>query len=256
MRFPKFKLPDFLTALPGFSFSGASRAALQHAQTPCPYQQYTFTALGYLAKAEGQVLPGHIQQIEALMTSLSFSAVNRRLAIGWFNEGKSLHVEKANEHTDRKGQALNLPFQFYLLATGCAEKIENGTLLRKMCLECMCQCAWISGLPSGNTHAVLFTLADTLAFGLAEVIATESIIAERQGLNPELPESIQSASQLLEVELSASSEALKLAYRRMLSKHHPDKFSSADTDDRIRQLAEDNTRRLTEAYELISARDK
>ncbi|MBV1905952.1 MAG: DnaJ domain-containing protein [Pseudomonadales bacterium] len=227
---------------------------LNHSTTPkvppCAYQQYTFTALGYIAKAQGHISQSHIKHVETLMKTLSFGTKDRKTAIRWFNEGKNAH------RADGNNESGEVPFVFYVLALKCDENrqdIELTTLLRKMCLECICQCAWIFGLPAAATHAALHRLAHTLAFSQTEITHTESIIAERQGLDPAWPQLFQAAIELLDITRDTPIEEVKLAYRRLISKHHPDKFASKQHDLATKKRAEENTRKLTDAYELVTA---
>ena len=221
----------------------------------CPYMRFTFSALGYLSKAEGRVIQAHIDHIEELMLRLEFNFADRMSAIQWFNEGKLAHPQTNDRdlvhEQQRESQFLSV---FYPLAMACQDKQKDVDLLQQITLECMCLCAWVSGLPSGTVHDALIRLTDILGINATEVTATESVVAVRHGLNPELPSMLVEACGLLGVSHDAPAESIKLAYRRQISKHHPDKYSGAAFDDCIRQLAEDNTRRLTQAYEFLSKR--
>lgn len=53
-----------------------------------PSMQFTFAAMGRIAKVSGQVLPEHIDYAEALMKRLKFNPGDRHQAIIWFNAGK------------------------------------------------------------------------------------------------------------------------------------------------------------------------
>ncbi len=51
------------------------------------YLRFTFTALGYVAKAHGHIRREHITYAESLMARLLFDEQQRQVAIGWFAEG-------------------------------------------------------------------------------------------------------------------------------------------------------------------------
>ncbi len=63
-----------------------------------------------------------------------------------------------------------------------------------------------------------------------------------------IPET-DSAYKILEIERSASDEAVKKAYRRMAMKYHPDKVSHLGDD--YRKSADEKFRKVNEAYEKI-----
>jgi DnaJ like chaperone protein len=63
-----------------------------------------------------------------------------------------------------------------------------------------------------------------------------------------IPET-DSAYKILEIDLSATNEEVKKAYRKMAVKYHPDKVSHLGED--FRKTAEDKFKKVNEAYEKI-----
>jgi DnaJ like chaperone protein len=61
--------------------------------------------------------------------------------------------------------------------------------------------------------------------------------------------SIEAAYAILEINRSASDEEVKIAYRRMAMKHHPDKVATLGPD--VQKAAEEKFRKIQEAYETI-----
>ena len=65
------------------------------------------------------------------------------------------------------------------------------------------------------------------------------------------------AYQILEVDPKASDDEVAKAYRRQLSKHHPDKLKANGLPDSMLEHAKQRTQQIIEAYELIkSARQR
>ena len=65
------------------------------------------------------------------------------------------------------------------------------------------------------------------------------------------------AYQILEVEPKATDDEVAKAYRRQLSKHHPDKLKANGLPDSMLEHAKQRTQQIIEAYELIkSARQR
>ena len=68
---------------------------------------------------------------------------------------------------------------------------------------------------------------------------------------------LSAAYEILEVDARASDEEVQKAYRRQLSKHHPDKLKANGLPDSMLEHAKQRTQQIIEAYELIkSARQR
>ncbi len=57
----------------------------------------------------------------------------------------------------------------------------------------------------------------------------------------------------LEVDASISDQELVKAYRRQMSRHHPDKLVANGLPESMAQMAKEKTQRIQEAYEGIRA---
>ena len=57
----------------------------------------------------------------------------------------------------------------------------------------------------------------------------------------------------LEVDASISDQEVTKAYRRQMSRHHPDKLVANGLPESMAQVAKEKTQRIQEAYEAIRA---
>jgi DnaJ like chaperone protein len=77
------------------------------------------------------------------------------------------------------------------------------------------------------------------------------------GAGPQSPNrngmQIGAAYQILEVDPKATDEEVAKAYRRQLSKHHPDKLKANGLPDSMLEHAKQRTQQIIEAYELIKS---
>ena len=64
---------------------------------------------------------------------------------------------------------------------------------------------------------------------------------------------LSAAYQILEVDPNAADEEVVKAYRRQLSKHHPDKLKANGLPDSMLEHAKQRTQQIIEAYELIKS---
>ena len=62
---------------------------------------------------------------------------------------------------------------------------------------------------------------------------------------------VADAYRVLGVAADASDAELKKAYRRLMSQNHPDKLAAKGLPESMREMAEQKTREITAAYELI-----
>ena len=66
--------------------------------------------------------------------------------------------------------------------------------------------------------------------------------------------SVAAAYRVLEIEVSASDAEVVKAYRRQLSRHHPDKLKANGLPESMLGHAKQRTQQIIEAYELIRVR--
>jgi DnaJ like chaperone protein len=197
-----------------------------------PYTEFTFAALGRIAKASDTVRPMHIDEARRLMQDLGLSARDRQRAVGWFNAGKSPD------------------FDFAPKARACRAITEDRAVLNALAIESMCSMASADGPPTTTRRGELHRLATLLGVSIDELAAAEARVAEHRWRN--LPAELRRAYTLLDVDHRAGDAELKLAYRRHMSRHHPDKLGAA-TDSALVQRARENSVAIRAAYDLIRA---
>jgi DnaJ like chaperone protein len=127
----------------------------------------------------------------------------------------------------------------------------------------------LSDLP----RARLLRVAQLLGLGPAEFARMESILRWSQGMRggagsaggagPGGPgaftgaageERVAQAYSVLVAEASMSDEEIVKAYRRQMSRHHPDKLKANGLPDSMLERAKERTQQIQAAYELIRAR--
>ena len=197
-----------------------------------PYTEFTFAALGRVAKATGVVQPAHIDVAQRLMRDLGFGATDRRHAIRCFGAGK------------------NPAFDLMPLALACRETANDRDVLNELALESLCAMAWATGSPNANCRDELTRTAGLLGIDSPAVHAAEQRVAEYQ--RRQMPPELRQAYLLLGVDHRAGDAELKLAYRRLMSRHHPDKFAADSDPDQARHASE-NSAAIRSAFELIRA---
>jgi DnaJ like chaperone protein len=191
-----------------------------------------FVLLGRLAKCDGRVVEGHIQQARAEMRALEMSESAQRRAIAAFNRGKS--------GSDRlRGHLRSLKSQPY-----AAEGV----------LRACWRMVWADGHAGNRERELLFQWGNWLGWSERHVRA---LAADYEPQHRPLVSSVttyRDALRLLGVTATSEPAQIKRAYRRLLSRHHPDKIAgSGATASQVRE-ATDKTRELHNAYTLIRQR--
>ncbi|MBK5353830.1 TerB family tellurite resistance protein [Pseudomonas sp. TH41] len=191
-----------------------------------------FVLLGRLAKCDGRVVDGHIQQARQEMHSLEMNEQAQLRAIAAFNRGKS--------GNDR--------LRGYLRRLSAQPFAAEGVL--RACWRMV----WADGRAGSNELQLIAQWGKWLGWTRRQVqaLATDYEPQKRSLVNN--APTYQDALRLLGVSATTEPAQIKRAYRRLLSRHHPDKIAgSGATALQVRE-ATDKTRELHNAYKLIRDR--
>ncbi|QQN98404.1 TerB family tellurite resistance protein [Pseudomonas sp. SW-3] len=191
-----------------------------------------FVLLGRLAKSDGRVVDGHIQQARQEMRALEMTEPAQRRAIAAFNRGKS--------GRDR--------LRGYLRRLSAQPHAAEGVL--RACWRMV----WADGRAGNNERELLALWGKWLGWTPQQVLALAADYDQHKRPQVSSTLTYQDALQLLGVSATSEPAQIKRAYRRLLSRHHPDKIAgSGATALQVRE-ATDKTRELHSAYTLIRER--
>ncbi|MBD8476120.1 DnaJ domain-containing protein [Pseudomonas sp. CFBP 8770] len=195
-------------------------------------EQLLFVLLGRVAKAEGQVLAVHIQQARREMRSLNLNEQARKRAIVAFNRGKT------------GGDQL----RSHLLLLKHQPNSAEGML--RACWRMV----WADGQAGTAERELVVTWGKWLGWSSARVQGLGQDYEPRHRPVTKRGGAFEEALRLLGVSSTTEPDQIKRAYRRLLSRHHPDKLvGGGATPAQIRE-ATDRTRELHNAYSLIRER--
>ena len=223
----------------------------------------TFQLMGYVAKADGRVSEPEIAVARAMMERLKLNPVQRQSAVDCFTEGKQAQftVETALDRlrqVSRGQSALAQRLVVMLLNLGYADGDLHTEAQRR--ILAIATAVGVNRLQFEAMHTLLRAQrwAQEQAQGGPRASSAGggsyySSQGRRSG-SERATGGVQSLSQayaLLGVKANASPEQIKLAYRRLLQRHHPDKLAAANsTPEQIIQATE-KTREITAAYEWV-----
>jgi DnaJ like chaperone protein len=196
----------------------------------------TFSVMGHMAKADGQVTRDEIALAEAVMARMDLAPQMRKAAVKLFDEGK-----RADFPLD------DVLDQFR------REAHRRRNLLR-MFLEIQLQAALADGRLHAAERRVLERICDRLGLARAELDALEAMFrAERhhQRTRPTQRPVLADAYAILGVDAQASDTEIKRAYRRLRSQHHPDKLVAKGLPEEMMKMATQKSHEIRQAYEAI-----
>lgn len=200
----------------------------------------TFSVMGHVAKADGQVSEAEVRTASAIMDELGLSADQRRVAQGLFREGKSpdFPLDEVLEQFRRE--------------------CRRSRNLVRMFLEIQVHAAYADGTVHPAERRILERVCERLHIPARELAHLEAMIqAEMRGRGgargpaPARGPSLDDAYTLLDVPRSASDAEVKRAYRRLMSQHHPDKLVARGLPEEMMRLATEKTQEIRSAYERI-----
>lgn len=229
--------------------------------------QVTFEVMGHVAKADGRVSDEDIRAARSVMTEFRLGEREVSAAIAHFTAGKD-----ADYDLSRAVMALRRV---------CAGRPD---LLRNF-LEIQLRAALMASDLRGPARPLLTRVAAMLGVGGLEFARLETVLRQRRGERggarasagaagardggagrsggrtegagrrpgavPRM--SLPEAYDVLGVRAGAGDEAVLKAYRRQLSRHHPDKLRANGLPESMLEHAKQRTQQIIEAWDIIRA---
>jgi DnaJ like chaperone protein len=204
----------------------------------------TFQVMGHVAKADGRVTEQEIQAARGVMSQLHLTPDQVQVAIGCFTEGK--------------GPQFALPAALNALYSACAGRAD----LMHAFVEIQMRAALAGNDLQPAVRQLLQNIALRLGLSGIEFAHVEAVLRMRRngyaggaataGIDADAR--LAQAYRVLECTPQNSNEELSLAYRRQLSRHHPDKLKANGLPDSMIEHAKERTQQIIQAWELVRER--
>ena len=202
----------------------------------------TFSIMGYLAKADGRVTREELQVAASIMEQMNLSAELKRAAQHLFNEGK----------------ASTFPFDGVLKQF--RHECHRSRNLIRMFIEIQLHAAYADGSIHAEERKILLSICELLGIGRNEFDQLESLVrgesrfwresGQRTGAGKTVM-SLDDAYAMLNVSPNESDDDVKRAYRRLMSRHHPDKLVAKGLPEEMMKIANQKTQDIKKAYERV-----
>ena len=198
----------------------------------------TFAVMGALCKADGVVAPDEIRTVEHVFRMLNLHGEQREQAKAAFRRGKQpgFDLDGAVDEFGRSSHGRAPLLQLFLQ------------------LQCMAVAA--DGRVDPAEHAMLVRIARRLGLHEADVSQLEALLRAATG-GPSTAgaappkDRLADAYAALGVTPESGAAEIKRAYRKLISQNHPDKLASRGLPESMRAVAEERSREINSAYDLI-----
>ncbi|MGQ0429564.1 MAG: co-chaperone DjlA [Gammaproteobacteria bacterium] len=204
-----------------------------------------FGVMGHVAKADGRVSEQDIAAARRMFRQFNLGEADTRAAIEFYTLGKAADYD--------------LDAVLAELAAACRGREE---VLRTF-LEIQLRAALLGDGLAGASRATLSRVANALGIGAIEFAHLEllaSLQAQAAGYAPggagragaAAPRGrLAEAYEALEVTATATDAEVKRAYRRQMSRNHPDKLVARGLPESMLEVAKQKTQAIQAAYERI-----
>ncbi len=237
-----FMLGGPLGALLGVSFGhrfdagGASTRLGAGAQerVQAAFFTATFAVMGYIAKADGRVSRDEIAMAKQVMGHMGLNAAQREVARSLFDQGKETGFELTE-----------IVEQF-------RRECHGRTNLIRMFMEIQIQVALADGHIAPEENDILKQVAQMLGVAQADLEQLINLIrGASHGASRGKQQSLDDAYKILGIDADTPLPEIRKAYRRLLSRHHPDKLVAKGLPEEMMKLANEKTHEIRTAWEQV-----
>lgn len=223
---------------PYWQYHAETRASVKKA-----FFKTTFEIMGHVLKADGRITEEQINAVSQLLTQMQLNKTERKLAQHYFREGKQTHFdlwqslysvqEIGKYNPDLIKVFIDLQFKAAQAGNFSPKKLQILNTI-------------LSYLGYAPVHQQ-YRYKDDFKQSHNQTNNNQSSYTNYKAS----PHETSYAYNLLGVPQTATKQEVQKAYRRLISKHHPDKLIAKNMSEASIKLANEKTQQIRKAYEKI-----
>jgi DnaJ like chaperone protein len=206
----------------------------------------TFQVMGHVAKSDGRVTAQEIDAARDAMRRFSLQEADRQRAIEYFTAGKQPDFPLEATLERLRALAGNSPDLRRLFVQIQLEAAIQGNGLSdrpRAIFQRICHALGISPLEFASLEAMLRMHAGNYGPGARP--------SQGPGFGARSTTQLADAYEVLGVVAGATNAEVTKAFRKLMSKNHPDKLVAQGLPESMIAAAHESTQRILEAYELV-----
>jgi DnaJ like chaperone protein len=211
----------------------------------------TFEVMGHVAKSDGRVSEEEIAAARKVMAELRLNGMQIHAAIAHFTRGKSPEFDLESTMRQFADAAADRPDLLRIFLEVQVRASLEGVDMQgpaRLAIQKVAELLDVSRLELAHMEAVLRIRREQFKAGAGPRNGGSAGQAP-----PRTGAQVNAAYQVLEVDPKATDDEVAKAYRRQLSKHHPDKLKANGLPESMLEHAKQRTQQIIEAYELIKS---
>jgi len=199
----------------------------------------TFSVMGHLAKADGRVTPDELRIATAVMDRMVLTPAHRHAAKELFTKGKQPD------------------FPLDAVLDQFLQECRHDANLVRIFIEIQLHAAYADGAMHPEEARVLAYLCQRLGIPRGEFERIDAAVRAQQyfrggaGGRAGTGVPLEEAYAALDVSPEATDQEVKRAYRRLMSRHHPDKLVAKGLPEEMVKLATEKSQEITRAYDRV-----
>ena len=222
----------------GVSRLGAGKYSLpgEQERVQAAFFAATFSVMGHVAKADGRVSAHEISMAQQLMAHMRLNSDQKEAAMTLFNRGKEADFDLTSVLNQFRGEC------------------HRRTTLIQMFIQIQVQAAFADGRIDPKESSILGRCAEVLGVHSSELERIIEMV--RGGMSAQRSDgdlSVEDAYRVLGVDPGTPLPEVKKAYRRLLSRNHPDKLVSKGLPEEMVKLANEKTHEIQMAWKRVQA---
>jgi DnaJ like chaperone protein len=220
-----------------------------------------FSVMGHLAKLDGRVSEAEIMTARKVMERMGLGEDLKLLAMKLFNEGKEDQFALSEVLDDfRRACRAYPPMLRFFIVVQVEMALADGPMSEHKALTLLMMCDRIGfsryeyfGIKTRReTEQRFATMGDQSKRSKNRAGTGHEHYRRREADSLGVGKALDEAYAILKLPRGATEIEVKRAYRRLISRHHPDKLEGTGQGSRAVQEATEITQKIQKAFELIS----